>query len=75
MNPDHQQIINQLKKCEVSGNVMEILNYDSSHFDEGFSIANEMQNADLVKLLYSNFNKNLIVVELTLVGESKVNHG
>ncbi|HEY5825525.1 MAG TPA: hypothetical protein VIT44_14215 [Cyclobacteriaceae bacterium] len=76
MNPLHQKIINQLKKCEVSGNVMEIVNYDSSRFEEGFTIANEMQNADEVKLLYSNFNKNLVVVELTLVGESKVNnHG
>jgi hypothetical protein len=75
MNPLHQQIINHLKKCEASGNVLEILNYDSTRFEEGFTIANEMQNADLVKLLYSNFNKNLVVVELTLVGESKVNHG
>jgi hypothetical protein len=76
MNSHHQQIINQLKKCETSGNVMELLNYDSSRFEEGFAIANEMQNKDLVKLLYSNFNKNLVVVELTLVGESKVNtHG
>jgi hypothetical protein len=37
-------------------------------FDVGFQFANEMQNKDLVKLLYSNFNKNLIVVELTLLG-------
>jgi len=75
MKPQSQQIVNHLKKCGASGNVMEILNYNSSRFDEGFTIANEMQNADLVKLLYANFNKNLVVVELTLVGESKVDHG
>ena len=37
-------------------------------FDKAFEFANNLQNKDLVKLLYSNFNKNLIVVELTLVG-------
>jgi hypothetical protein len=51
-----------------TGNVMEILGWDSPRFDYGFQIANEMQNRDLLKLLYSNFNKNLIVVELTLLG-------
>lgn len=54
------------------GNVMEALGWDVSRFDEGFALANDMQNLDLVKLLYSNFTKNLIVVELTLVGISKV---
>jgi len=51
------------------GNVMEALGWDAFNFDEAFHIAIEMQNRDYVKLLYSNFNKNLIVVELTLVGE------
>lgn len=54
-----------------TGNVMEALNWDVTRFDEGFALANDMQNLDLVKLLYSNFTKNLIVVELTLVGVSK----
>ncbi len=48
---------------------MEILEWPVSKFDDGFMLANEMQNDNLVKLLYSNFNKNLIVVELTLVGQ------
>ncbi len=52
-----------------SGNVMEILGYTSSDFQKGFDLANEMQNEDLVKMLYSNFNQNNIVVEFTLVGE------
>lgn len=51
------------------GNVMEALSWDSSRFEEGFAIANDLQNRDLVKLLYSNFNKNLVVVELTLPGQ------
>jgi hypothetical protein len=50
---------------------MEILQWPVSKFDEGFVLANDMQNSNLVKLLYLNFNKNLIVVELTLVGQSE----
>jgi hypothetical protein len=50
---------------------MEALDWDTTRFEEGFTLANEMQNLNYVKLLYSNFNKNLIVVELTLVGVSK----
>lgn len=50
------------------GNVMEALGWDTTRFEEAFMLANDMQNLNYVKLLYSNFNKNLIVVELTLVG-------
>ncbi|MDZ7646235.1 MAG: hypothetical protein U5K54_03090 [Cytophagales bacterium] len=67
--------VNQLEKSVLTrliqkggtGNVMEFLQ-EGKDFDSGFHFANEMQNKDLVKLLYSNFNKNLIVVELTLLG-------
>ena len=61
-------IIQHLAKAGGTGNVMEFLNFNPTDFDKGFSIANEMQNKDLVKLVYSNFNKNLIVVETTLLG-------
>lgn len=61
-------ILKKLSECGGTGNVMEFLNYDTSRFDEGFTYANNLQNKDLVKLLYSNFNKNLIVVEATLLG-------
>lgn len=54
-----------------TGNVMEALAWDAERFEEGFTLANDLQNRDWVKLLYSNYNKNLIVVELTLVGLSK----
>ncbi len=51
-----------------TGNVMEALGWDSSRFEEGSSVALELDNLNYAKMLYSNFNKNLIVVELTLVG-------
>ena len=47
---------------------MDALGYDSSKFDDGFALALTLENNDLVKLLYSNFNKNLVVVEMTLLG-------
>jgi hypothetical protein len=51
-----------------TGNVMEALGWDSSKFEEGSQIALELDNLNYAKMLYSNFNKNLIVIELTLVG-------
>lgn len=67
----YQQVLKFVLSKGNTGNVMEALNWDATRFDHGFALANEMQNLDLVKLLYSNFNKNLIVVELTLIGVSK----
>lgn len=54
----------------TTGNVTEILGYGQADFQKGFDIANEMQNRDLVKLLYSNYNMNKIVVEFTLLGKA-----
>jgi hypothetical protein len=67
----HQVILKHVVAKGGMGNVMEALQWDVSRFDEGFAIALDIQNLDYVKLLYSNFNKNLIVVELTLVGLAK----
>ncbi len=64
-------ILKHLVKTGGTGNVMEFLKYNASEFQKGFDLANEMQNMDYVKLLYSNFNKTLVVVELTLLGRSK----
>lgn len=61
-------VLRNLVKKGGIGNVMEFLNYSQTDFDKGFEFANNLQNKDLVKLLYSNFNKNLVVVELTLIG-------
>ena len=63
-------ILKYLVKAGGTGNVIEFLKYDASEFQKGFDLANEMQNLDYVKLLYSNFNKNLVVVELTLLGRT-----
>jgi hypothetical protein len=68
---EHQIILKYVVAKGGTGNVMEALQWDASRFDEGFAIALDIQNLDYVKLLYSNFNKNLIVVELTLVGLAK----
>ncbi len=64
-------ILGKIIEAGGMGNVMEILTWPDSRFEEGFMLANNMQNNDLVKLLYSNFNKNLVIVELTLVGQSE----
>jgi hypothetical protein len=74
MNLTNEEFIVVKKLCVQggTGNVMEFLGYDSSQFDRGFTIANNLQNKDLVKLLYSNFNKNLVVVEATLLAYNTV---
>jgi hypothetical protein len=72
MNPTKTQldVLKHLVKAGGTGNVMEYLKYDASDFQKGFDVANDMQNLDYVKLLYSNFNKNVVVVELTLLGRT-----
>ena len=65
-------VIKKLCAQGGTGNVMEFLGYDASLFDQGFTIANNLQNKDLVKLLYSNFNKSLVVVEATLLAYNTV---
>ena len=67
----HLDVLKQLAKAGGTGNVMEFLKFDPSAFQQGFDIANDMQNLDYVKLLYSNFNKNLVVVEITLFGRTQ----
>jgi hypothetical protein len=59
------------KSGNHTGNIIDFLNYTRYDFDEAFQIANEIQNMDLVKLLYSNFNQNKIIVEFTLLGKSR----
>lgn len=50
-------------------NVVDVLGYGPDRFQEAFDIALEMENRDLVKLLYSNPHAGKIVVEFTLVGK------
>lgn len=64
-------VLKHLVKTGGTGNVMEFLKYNASEFQKGFDLANDMQNLDYIKLLYSNYNKNIVVVELTLLGRTK----
>lgn len=64
----HSAILKFIHQKGGTGNVMEALGWDSSRFEEAAQIALDMDNLNYVKQLYTNFNKNLIVVELTLVG-------
>jgi hypothetical protein len=50
-------------------NVVEVLGYGSDRFQQAFDIVLEMENRNLVKLLYSNFNVGKVVVEFTLLGK------
>ncbi len=65
-----QKVVKGIGDQGATGNVMEILELASSAFQQGFDLAVEMQNRDLVKLLYSNFNQNKIIVEFTLLGKA-----
>lgn len=65
------KIVLGLGKSGGTGNVMEYLGYTQQSFDEAFIIANTIQNMDLVKLLYSNYNLNKVIVEFTLLGKAR----
>jgi len=54
-----------------TGNVMEALTLGQANFQNGFDLANIIQNMDLIKLLYSNYNQNKIIVEFTLLGKAR----
>jgi hypothetical protein len=49
-------------------NVIETLGFGPDKYQQAFDIALEMDNQNLVKLLYSNFNAGKVVVEFTLLG-------
>ncbi|MCU0418516.1 MAG: hypothetical protein MUC38_02565 [Cyclobacteriaceae bacterium] len=50
-------------------NILDVLGYGPDRFQDAFDIALEMENRDLVKLLYAHFNSGKIVVEFTLLGK------
>jgi hypothetical protein len=50
-------------------NVVEALNYGPDQFQQAFDIALEMDNRNLVKLVYSNFNAGKVIVEFTLLAK------
>ncbi|HYC84341.1 MAG TPA: hypothetical protein VEB86_03930 [Chryseosolibacter sp.] len=48
-------------------NVLEALGYGTDRFQQAFDVALEMDNRNLVKLIYSNFNAGKVIVEFTLL--------
>ena len=52
-------------------NVVDILKATPEEFQSCFDLANEMQNRDLVKLLYALYPTK-IMVEMTLLGAKKI---
>jgi hypothetical protein len=50
-------------------NVLEALGYGADKFQEAFDVALEMDNRNLVKLIYSNFNAGKVIVEFTLLAK------
>lgn len=53
-------------------NIVEALQTSPENFQKAFDIALEMENHNLVKLLYSNFNAGKVIVELTLPGKAYI---
>jgi hypothetical protein len=51
-------------------NVIEALSYGPDKFQHAFDVALEMDNRNLVKLLYSNFNAGKVIVEFTLLAKT-----
>lgn len=62
-------ILQSRSKTSDMVNVMDALNYNSENFQKAFDIALEMENRNLVKLLYSNFQAGKVVVEFTLLAD------
>ena len=63
-------VILQSRRIETDMlNVIEALNYGPDKFQHAFDVALEMDNRNLVKLLYSNFDAGKVVVEFTLLAK------
>jgi len=65
---DYSYILKAIQQKGGTVNVMDLLGWEATKFDEGFHFANDLQNQNYVKLVHSNFNKNEIIVELTTTG-------
>ena len=48
-------------------NVIEALTYGPDKFQQAFDVALAMENKNLVKLLYANFDAGKVIVEFTLL--------
>jgi hypothetical protein len=50
-------------------NVIEVLGYNADRYQQAFDVALEMDNRNLAKLLYSNFNAGKVIIEFTLLAK------
>ena len=53
-------------------NVIEALNVPAENYQHAFDVALEMDNRNLVKLLYSNFSVGKVIVEFTLLAKKQI---
>jgi hypothetical protein len=60
-------VIKSRKQDSDMINVIEALGYGTDKYQVAFDIALEMDNHNLAKLLYSNFNAGKVIVEFTLL--------
>ena len=50
---------------------MDALGWNQGQFQQGFDLANDMQNLDLINLSIPISNQNNIVIEFTLLGKAR----
>ena len=62
------QVLAGMGEVNSISNVMSILKLEAKDFQFAFDLANEMQNRDLVKLLYAFQPGRVVSVEMTLQG-------
>ena len=67
MDEKIKEVLRSTGKADTIWNVVEILKAKPEDFQYCFEIAIEMQNRDLVKLLYSQYPSK-IMIEMTLIG-------
>lgn len=65
------QALNALDRPGAMFNVMKAISDYTTDYETGFSLANEMQNKDWIKIIYGSFTQNLVNVELTLIGQQE----
>ena len=65
------QVLARMGEANSISNVMSILELDAKDFQFAFDLANELQNRDLVKLLYAFQPGKVVSVEMTLEGVRK----
>lgn len=70
---DYTSILRAIQQKGGKVNVMDLLGWEATKFDEGFHFASHLQNQNYVKLVDSNYNRNQIIVELTLTGAEALN--